>query len=119
MAVNYISLGQKVKAIRKRRGLTQLALAEDIERSATYISYIESGTKSMSLDTFVLMVNALNATADEVLIDSLENTVLISNHTFATILADCSEFEKKVLFDVITATKQSLRDNRGYYRTKR
>ena len=30
MAVNYISMGQKIKAIRKRRGLTQIALAEKI-----------------------------------------------------------------------------------------
>ena len=119
MAVNYISMGQKIKTIRKRRGLTQIALAEEIERSATYISYIEGGSKSMSLDTFVLIVNALNATADELLLDSLENTVLVSNHVFSSVLTDCSDYEKKVLYDVIVATKQSLRENRPFYRFRR
>ena len=119
MAVNYISMGQKIKAIRKRRGLTHIALAEKIERSATYISYIEGGSKSMSLDTFVLIVNALNATADELLLDSLENTVLVSNHEFSMVLTDCSDYEKKVLYDVIMATKQSLRENKPFFRFRR
>ena len=119
MATNNISIGQKIKTIRRRKGYTQAKLAEAIGRSSTYVSYIESGFKSMSLETFVLIANALNATADEILEDSLENTVKVSNHEFATILMDCSDYEKKVLFDVATATKQSLRDNRSFFKARR
>lgn len=119
MATNNISIGQKIKVIRKRKGYTQAALSELINRSPTYISYIESGFKSMSLDTFVSIANALNATADELLEDSLENTVKVSNHEFAAILSDCSDYEKKVLFDVVSATKQSLRDNRSFFKSRR
>jgi len=61
MATNNISIGQKIKTIRKRKGFTQAALAEAIGRSSTYISYIESGFKSMSLDTFVLIVHSAAA----------------------------------------------------------
>ena len=78
MATNNISIGQKIKSIRRRKGYTQAKLAESIGRSSTYVSYIESGFKSMSLETFVLIANALNATADEILEDSLENTVKVS-----------------------------------------
>ena len=119
MSVNYISVGQKIKEIRKRRGLTQAVLAEDAELSAAYISYIECGTKSLSIDALVAIANALNATADEILRDNLENTVRVSNHAFAGILADCTDYEKKVLYDVIVATKVSLRENKGYSRNKR
>jgi len=119
MAVNYISVGQKIKEIRKHRGLTQATLAEEAELSAAYISYIECGTKSLSIDALVAIANVLNATADEILRDSLENTVRVSNHEFARILSDCSEYEKKVLYDVIVATKGSLRKNKGYYRSRR
>ena len=115
MAVNYISVGQKIKEIRKRRGLTQAILAEEAGLSAAYISYIECGIKSLSVDALVLIANVLNATADEILRDSLENTVRVSNHEFTAILTDCSDYEKKVLYDVIVATKSSLRENKGCY----
>lgn len=119
MALNYISFGQKIKAIRKRRGLSQLTHSELIGRSPTYVSYIECGTKSMSLDTFILLVNALNTTADELLIDNLENTIKVTNHQFAALLSDCSDYEKRILFDVITAAKKSIRENRRYIQTRR
>jgi len=119
MVTNNISIGQKIKFIRKRKGYTQAALSEKIGRSPTYLSYIESGFKSMSLETFVLIANALNATADEILEDSLVNTVKVSNHEFASILADCSDYEKKVLYDVALATKQSLRENRPFFKNRR
>jgi transcriptional regulator with XRE-family HTH domain len=119
MALNYISIGQKLKTIRKRKGLSQLALSELIDRSPTYISYIEGGIKSMSLDTFILLVNALNITADELLADNLENTIKVSNHEFATLLSDCNDYERRILFDIITATKNSIRENSHYIRTRR
>lgn len=119
MALNYISIGQKIKAIRRRKGLSQLTLSELIDRSPTYISYIECGAKSMSLDTFILLVNALNITADELLMDNLENTIKVTNHEFAALLSDCSDYEKRILFDVITAAKKSIRENRRYIQTRR
>lgn len=118
MALNYISIGQKIKATRKRRGFSQLKLSELIGRSPTYISYIESGRKSMSLDTFILLVNALNTTADELLIDSLENTIKVTNHQLVTLISDCSDYERRILLDISTSTKKSLRENRHYMRTR-
>ena len=119
MALNYVSIGQKVKVFRKKKGLSQLKLAELIDRSPTYVSYIESGLKSMSLETFVFLTNALNVTADELLIDSLENTIKVSNHEFAKLLSDCSDYEWRVLLDLTTTTKKSLRENRCYIRLRR
>lgn len=118
MALNYISIGQKIKAIRKRKGLSQLTLSQLIGRSPTYVSYIECGIKSMSLDTFILLVNALNTTADELLIDNLKNTIKVSNHEFSVLLSDCSDYERRILLDVTMATKKSIRENRHYIRTR-
>ena len=116
MSLNYILLGQKVKSFRKKKGFSQFKLSEMISRSPTYISYIESGNKSMSLETFLLLTNALNVTADELLTDSLENTIKVSNHEFATLILDCTEYEKRILLDITARTKTSLRENRGYFR---
>jgi transcriptional regulator with XRE-family HTH domain len=118
MALNYISIGRKIKSIRKKKGFSQLKLSELVDRSPTYISYIESGIKSMSLDTLVLLSNALNVTADELLMDSLENTIKVSNHEFAALIADCSDYERRVLLDITTTAKKSLRENIGYMRRR-
>ena len=72
----------------------------------------------MSLETLVRIANALNVSTDELLIDSLENTVKVSNHEFATLLTDCSEYEKHVLFDIMHATKASMRNHAGAARTR-
>ena len=118
MALNHISIGRKIKSIRKKKGFSQLKLSELIDRSPTYISYIESGIKSMSLDTLVLLSNALNVTADELLMDNLENTIKVSNHEFAALLTDCSDYERRVLLDITTTAKKSLRENICYIRRR-
>ena len=103
------ALGKKIKVIRKRKGVSQQALAEMANCSPTHISYCETGRRHMSVETLVRIANALHVTADELLIDSLQNTVKVSNHEFSAVLIDCSEYEKNVLLDVLVATKTSLR----------
>lgn len=115
MAVNFISIGQRIKVIRKRRGLSQMALAELIEKTPAFLSYIENGSKSLSIDTLIQIANALNVPADELLQDNLENTILVSNHSFATIISDCSEYERRVLLEAITALKTTLRSNKRFF----
>lgn len=105
--------------LRKKRGYSQNTLSEMIDKSPTYMSYIEGGVKCMSLETFVDLVNALNATADELLIDSLENTIICTDSGFANVIADCSVYEQRILLELVIAAKDSLRTNRGYLpRTK-
>lgn len=108
---DFANLGLRIKAIRKKRGLTQAKLAETVECSTPYISYIERGHKSMSLEMFVLVANAINASADELLRDSLENTITVSNQEFAFLLSDCSSYEMHLLIDIVRAAKKSMREN--------
>ena len=118
MVFNYIMLGKRIRSLRKKRGLTQMGLSETIDCAATYLSYIENGRKSMSLATFVAIANALHVSADELLKDSLDTTVVVTNHELSSLLEDCSEYERRVLTDVIEATKTTLRSNRPYFLRK-
>ena len=43
MALNFVQIGKHIGEIRKRRGLSQQKLSEIIDKSPTYISYIEGG----------------------------------------------------------------------------
>lgn len=118
MSLNYILLGQRIRNIRKKKGITQLSLAERIDRSASYMSYIENGVKSLSLDTLILIANELNVSTDDILKDSLTNTIKVSNHEFADLTADCSEYELRILLDIVRTAKHSLREHRHLFRSK-
>jgi len=119
MAINYISIGSRIRSSRKRRGITQILLSELIDKSPAYISYIESGVKSLSLETFIDIANALGVSADELLQDNLENTIKVSNHALADTLNDCSEYETRIIISSVQSLKAALRDNRQYYRRQR
>lgn len=41
MALNYILLGKRIQTIRKKKGLSQAKLSEIIDKTPTYVSYIE------------------------------------------------------------------------------
>ena len=109
MTINYDAIGKRVQQIRKHQGLSQLALSEMIERSPGYLSYLETGVRKMSLETLIALANALNTSADSLLVDSIVSTIMASNHAFADLLSDCNEYEVRVLIDIATATKQALR----------
>ncbi len=54
MQLNYYVLGQRIQKIRKSKRISQAVLSTMIDKSAGYISYLECGTKVMSLETFLL-----------------------------------------------------------------
>ena len=112
MALNYISIGTRIHTLRKKQRITQAQLAERIERSVSYLCRIESGEKSLSLETLVLIANALNTSADYLLADDLTYSPSRSNPLFSELLSDCSEYESRVLYDTAATLKQTLRENR-------
>ena len=75
MDFDYILVGKKIKEVRKHKHLSQLSLAEKVDKSTTFISLIESGQKKMSLATFVDMANALEVTADILLTGQMTNNL--------------------------------------------
>ena len=119
MALNLIILGKRIKQLRKKRNLSQADLAGKINRATTYISYIESGQRCMSLETFVEIANALYVSADELLKDNLDNTLVVSNHEFADLLTDSTVLERKAMFLAASTAKQFIRENRGAMRAGR
>lgn len=58
------AVGQRIKAARERRGLTQEELAALVNISPTHVSVIERGAKTVRMDTFVAIANVLEVSAD-------------------------------------------------------
>ena len=78
MQLNYIVLGQRIQKIRKSKHISQAVLSAMIDKSAGYISYLECGTKVMSLETFVSIANALEVSTDTLLSRQLTSVTDIS-----------------------------------------
>ena len=69
--MNCKSMGKKLKSYRAKCGWSLKECSERIGISTRYLADIERGDKLPKLETFLLILNTLNASADDVLQDSL------------------------------------------------
>ena len=60
-------LGERIKNLRKSKGLTQSELGEKLGLTKVSISCYENGTRFPDLETFELLVDALETTPDYLL----------------------------------------------------
>lgn len=66
------AVGQRIKAAREKKNMTQEDLAACIDISPTHVSVIERGTKIPRMDTFVAIANVLGVSADDLLVDVVD-----------------------------------------------
>lgn len=71
--MNLAEIGSRIKAERKRQGISQERLAEMISVSPHYIYEIERGIKAMSLETLINITRALKMSADYLIFGSMQN----------------------------------------------
>ena len=69
--MNCKSMGKKLKSYRAKCGWSLKECSERIGISTRYLADIERGDKVPKLETFLLILNTLNASADDVLQDGL------------------------------------------------
>lgn len=67
-------VGRRIQEVRKSRGITQSELAQRVDLSTKYISNIECGFKTPTLETFIAIANALQSDANSLLSDVLDVT---------------------------------------------
>ena len=111
MGLNYRAIGKQIRIIRKQNNLSQLLLAELIDKSPTYLSYIEAGKKSMSLETFVQIANALYVPADILLAGQMTDSIMTASQEITMLLKDCNDFERLIITDTLRSIKASLREH--------
>lgn len=109
MELDFKAIGKRIKIARIKQNLTQETVADKIGVTPQHVSNIETGNSSVSLTTLVEISNLLKVSADELLCD----TILIAKPVFEReaneLFSDCSEYEVRILVDVLKATKDSIR----------
>lgn len=109
MELDYKSIGKRIRIARVRAELTQEKLAELVDISPTHLSNIETGTTRVSITALVAIANALSVTLDDLLCDSLPHARAQIEGDIARLLADCDEYEIRIICDMAAALKESLR----------
>ncbi|MDD6041379.1 MAG: helix-turn-helix transcriptional regulator [Clostridia bacterium] len=69
--MDYVDLGKRVRARRTALNWTQEHLAQEIGVSTSFIGHIERGSRKASIDTLVMLANAMQISTDELLGGSL------------------------------------------------
>ena len=105
MAIDYEGIGKMIKTYRTDKNMSQEELSKKVYVSANHISYIETAVRKPSLDMIVAIANALEVSADDLLIDSLEHTSSSIGRELHTMLSDCNHDEMEML----TRTLQFLK----------
>lgn len=107
--LNYKLIGQRLRAIRRKKGITQEQLSEIADISPQHCSGIESGAAKVSLPALVRLCNALDATPDDVLLDSVKQSEPLYSGKIAEVFADCSSDELYLMLSQAENLKKSLR----------
>ena len=102
-------LGARVRHHRKLNDLSQEELAERAETSRVYISNIERGEATPSLEVLLNIANTLNVSADDLLAGNLLSANTAPTDEEMDILFDCSQEESRILLESMRAIKQVLR----------
>lgn len=63
----YRAIGGRIRARRRRMGLTQRQLAQRLGISLSYLGHIERGTRVLSVETLVRFTQVFDCSADELL----------------------------------------------------
>jgi len=95
--IDYSKIGARIKGYRNEKGLSQEELGIKVSVDHRHISGIESGRKSPSLELIIRIANALEVSADDILVDALDHSTATTGDEIHFLLLDCTDAERKML----------------------
>lgn len=106
--MDYYEIGQRIRRIRKARGMSQEQLAERVGISTTHMSHIETANTKLSLPVFVDIAEALETQTDALLYDKPRESVSTSIEDIIGILESCDAKQVRIITDIVKSVKQSF-----------
>ena len=106
--MDYYKIGQRIRKIRKSRGLSQEQLAELVGISTTHMSHIETANTKLSLPVFIQIAEVLEVQTDTLLYDQPKDSVDSSISVIAAVLESCDAKQARFIAEIVKAAKQSM-----------
>ena len=103
------SMGKKLRAYRAKCGWSLKECSERIGISTRYLADIERGDKVPKLETFILILNILAASADDVLQDSLAVGYEAKSNDILRELQTLDASKRKQALDIFESVISSLK----------
>ena len=101
------SVGNKLLEIRKRKGLTQIEVAEKAGLADRTYADIERGSANMRVETALRICQALNITPNEIL-TSDNNSLDVHKEEIKSLFENCSVKEQETALNILYAYLNSL-----------
>ena len=101
-------IGQRIRAARNARKMSQVDLACAADISFSHISDIENGKTKLSLLTFCRIIEALQVSADEILRPDTPQSKQIYSDEFTKLLQDCTPSEIESILNIVREVKVNL-----------
>ena len=95
------SIGRNIRQYRLKKKLSQEKLAEKAKLSTNYIGALERGEKTPSLETLIVLINVLSASADVILADVIESGYVVKNSLLSEKLDKLDAEDRRKIYDVI------------------
>ena len=95
------AIGNKLLAIRKKRGMTQAEVAEAARLSDRAYAEIERGTVNMRVDTILRICGALSVTPDDILTDESSSLTALQEELFDQ-LSTCPVKTRKAALSMLS-----------------
>jgi len=108
-------IGERIRAIRLERGMTQTDLAFAAHIAPSNVSDIELGKTKMWLTTFCKLIEALKVSADTILRPDVPEVNGLYQKEYAALLADCTPAEIETIMKIAKEVKTSLQSKKDEY----
>ena len=108
MPIDYENLGKRISWFRNKANYSQELLCEKLDISRETLARIETSVRTPSLETLVDIANALEISADDLLVDSLTHSVSTADSEIHQMLVDCNKTEEEILTEMVKALKAIL-----------
>lgn len=96
-------IGNRIQQYREAKGYTQEKFAEIVKLTPNYLSAIERGVKTPSVETLVSIINGLEVSADEIFVDVIKVGYKIQASKFTDEISGLSQEDQKRIFTVVEA----------------
>lgn len=106
--IDYVAIGNKLRAERRRLGYTQEQVAEMIGITPAFMGHIERGERGMALDTLIYLCNFYHVTMDYLWSDTLplEDRQLASQ--IAVLLKDKTPQQQAAILDIVRTVTRHI-----------
>ena len=100
------TIGQNIRAHRQSQHMRIEELAFKAELSKNYLSLVERGQKTPSLETLISIANALHVSADQILCDVVDAGFKVRSTVLSERIEKVSPARRKLIYNVLDALLQ-------------